>query len=225
MSHRNRRPETLDELIIDSLPTDWKEKVESGRALLEDVPMGIRFKAMNDGVTGYWISGLSPDDFRKIHRQEHMLPGNVKLWRPPEGGKRDMSYWSNHPELLDEITVTHLPEEWRIVVEAGDILPEDVPEEIRDKAMNEGITEYWADRFDLARDQAKEARLYGTTHTPERTISKEEESAEAVGKKMEKGKARLGKTIGKILDRCEEKRDAEEPEKQEEDEGIFGEVE
>ena len=62
-----------------------------------------------------------------------------------------MSYWSNNPELLDEITIKALPEEWREEVEEGNIELYDVPEDIRDKAMLEGEQEYWAGLADAAR--------------------------------------------------------------------------
>jgi len=72
-----------------------------------------------------------------------------------------MSYWSHNPELLDEITVEALPDEWRNKIDAGEIVLLDVPEEIRDKAMLEGEKEYWADQMDNAKMQMKGRRLLG----------------------------------------------------------------
>ena len=66
-----------------------------------------------------------------------------------------MSYWSNNPELLDEITINFLPEEWREEVEAGNIELYDVPEHIRDKAMLEGEREYWAGLADATKERRK----------------------------------------------------------------------
>ena len=61
-----------------------------------------------------------------------------------------MSYWSKNPELLDEITIKALPEEWKDKVESGELDLYDMPEDIRDKAMLEGEREYWADKTDEA---------------------------------------------------------------------------
>ena len=55
-----------------------------------------------------------------------------------------MSYWSKNPELLDEITIGALPEEWKDKVESGEFDLYDVPRDIFDKAMLEGEREYWA---------------------------------------------------------------------------------
>jgi len=69
-----------------------------------------------------------------------------------------MSYWSNNPELYDEITIKALPEEWREKVESDEIELSDVPEEIQYKARIEGEREYWAGRVDEAWMQEKERR-------------------------------------------------------------------
>jgi hypothetical protein len=70
-----------------------------------------------------------------------------------------MSYWSHNPELLDEITVEALPDEWRNKIDAGEIELLDVPEEIRDQAMLKGEKDYWAMRMDDAKMQMKGRRL------------------------------------------------------------------
>ena len=67
-----------------------------------------------------------------------------------------MSYWSHHPEKLDEITINFLPEPWKSRCNAGDIEVYDVPEEIRDKAMDKGVEDYWASRADEAEMRMKE---------------------------------------------------------------------
>lgn len=69
-----------------------------------------------------------------------------------------MSYWSKNPELLDEITIKFLPKEWREAMEEGIIELEDVPEKIRDKAMDEGVIDYWATKVDEATMRHKEER-------------------------------------------------------------------
>lgn len=63
-------------------------------------------------------------------------------------------FWSNHPELYDEITINHLPEEWKEKVENGMDLYE-VPEDIRFKAAMEGEREYWAGLVDRMRMEKK----------------------------------------------------------------------
>ena len=66
-----------------------------------------------------------------------------------------MSYWSKNPELLDEITIKTLPEEWKDKVESGEIDLLDVPEPIRDKAMLEGERDYWGGLADDAKERGK----------------------------------------------------------------------
>jgi len=56
-----------------------------------------------------------------------------------------MSYWSDNPELLEEITIKALPEEWKAKVENEEIDLYDVPNDIFDKAMLEGERNYWAE--------------------------------------------------------------------------------
>ena len=62
-----------------------------------------------------------------------------------------MSFWSNNPELLDEKTIEFLPEDWKNRVESGEIELGDVPEKIRDKAMMEGVSDYWDGLADAPR--------------------------------------------------------------------------
>jgi len=66
-----------------------------------------------------------------------------------------MSYWSNNPELLDEITIQSLPDFWRNFVEYGLLDLYEVPEHIRDKAMLEGEREYWAGLADATKERRK----------------------------------------------------------------------
>lgn len=61
-----------------------------------------------------------------------------------------MSYWSHNPELLDEITINFLPNEYREKVENGEMDLRDVPEKIRDKAMLDGEADYWGSKIDEA---------------------------------------------------------------------------
>ena len=61
-----------------------------------------------------------------------------------------MSYWSHHPEKLDEITAASLPEPWRSRCEDGEIDLDDVPASLRDKAMDDGIADYWGSKIDEA---------------------------------------------------------------------------
>jgi hypothetical protein len=70
-----------------------------------------------------------------------------------------MSYWSHNPELLDEITARALPEPWKTRVEEEEIDLCDVPESIRDKAMDRGVEDYWGDRIDAAYEQHKDDEL------------------------------------------------------------------
>ena len=56
-----------------------------------------------------------------------------------------MSYWSHNPEKLKEVTINALPEPWRTEVKSYDILLDDVPDDIRHKAMMKGTEDYFAD--------------------------------------------------------------------------------
>jgi len=69
-----------------------------------------------------------------------------------------MSYWSHNPELLDEITIKALPEEWKEKVENEEIDLYDIPDKIFDKAMFEGEREYFAGLADNAYDQERDRR-------------------------------------------------------------------
>lgn len=69
-----------------------------------------------------------------------------------------MSYWSHHPEELDEVTTKNLPDEWKELVENDEVDLQDVPEQIRFDAMDKGIEDYWADKTDLIRDEMKARR-------------------------------------------------------------------
>lgn len=59
-----------------------------------------------------------------------------------------MSYWNKHPEVLEEVTISSLPIEWRDQIEAGSIGLNDVPEDIMHKAMMEGTEDYFASMVD-----------------------------------------------------------------------------
>ena len=54
MSYWSHNPELLDEITIKTLPTEWREKVESEEIDLYDVPEDIRDKAMMLAVENYW---------------------------------------------------------------------------------------------------------------------------------------------------------------------------
>ena len=68
-----------------------------------------------------------------------------------------MSYWSDHPEKLDEITIEYLPPPWKDQVLEGRLTLDEVPQKIRDKAMDEGVADYWAGRASDAYELQKEA--------------------------------------------------------------------
>ena len=74
-----------------------------------------------------------------------------------------MSYWSHHPELLDEITTNFLPEPWKTQVEEGEIELCDVPDDIMFKAVQEGEADYWGGQIDHAMDIMKERKLRDAT--------------------------------------------------------------
>lgn len=67
-----------------------------------------------------------------------------------------MSFGSHNPELLDEITIKALPEEWKDKVESGEIDICDVPEKMRDKAMLEGEADFWGSQIDEAMMRARD---------------------------------------------------------------------
>jgi len=56
-----------------------------------------------------------------------------------------MSYWNNHPEDLEQVTINALPEPWISQVRAKEISLSDVPKDISHKAMIEGTEKYFAD--------------------------------------------------------------------------------
>lgn len=66
-----------------------------------------------------------------------------------------MSYWSHNPELLDEIIAKNLPEPYYTQYAEGEIDICDVPEDIRCKAMDGGIADYWGERTDEAKMRYK----------------------------------------------------------------------
>ncbi len=70
-----------------------------------------------------------------------------------------MSYWSHHPELLEEVTTNFIPEPWKSQVENGDVDFYDVPDDIKFKAMKEGTEDWFGMMADYACDRAKEERL------------------------------------------------------------------
>lgn len=72
-----------------------------------------------------------------------------------------MSYWSDNPELLDEITTNFLPEPWKTQVEEGRVELNDIPEKIRNKAMLEGEQDFWVTKIDEARMRRKDEMLRG----------------------------------------------------------------
>lgn len=67
-------------------------------------------------------------------------------------------FWSNNVELLDEITIECLPEEWKEKVESGEIELYDVPPDIVSEAMLEGERDYWATRIDEVKTRRKYER-------------------------------------------------------------------
>ena len=61
-----------------------------------------------------------------------------------------MSLWAHQPEKLDEVTIEHLPLFWKNKVLSEEIELEGVPEDIRFKAMDEGVAEFHSDLIDQA---------------------------------------------------------------------------
>lgn len=61
-----------------------------------------------------------------------------------------MSYWSHHPEELEEVTVENLPEPYKSMVENEEMYYGDVPQDILGKAMDEGVADYWGNLVDEA---------------------------------------------------------------------------
>ena len=68
-----------------------------------------------------------------------------------------MSYWSDHPEKLDEITTEYLPPPWKDQVLEGRLTLDEVPEKIRFKAADEAVADYWAEQAERAWELQKEA--------------------------------------------------------------------
>lgn len=70
-----------------------------------------------------------------------------------------MSFGSHNPELLEEITIKALPKKWRERIESEEIDLDDVPENIRDKAMLEGEQDFWGSKIDEAMMIAKDKKI------------------------------------------------------------------
>lgn len=56
-------PELYDELAINNLPEPWKERVESGKIELQDVPEDIQMKAYSDGEQDHWDNLASQAEY------------------------------------------------------------------------------------------------------------------------------------------------------------------
>jgi len=69
-----------------------------------------------------------------------------------------MRYWSNNPELYDEIATNALPEPWKTQVLNDEIELSDVPDKILYKARLEGERNYWASLSARAHDEEKARR-------------------------------------------------------------------
>ena len=70
-----------------------------------------------------------------------------------------MSYWSDHPELLEEVTIAFLPDPYKSVVESGKLKLEKVPEDVVDEAMLKGTEDYWASLTSYIHDKIKDQKL------------------------------------------------------------------
>lgn len=75
-----------------------------------------------------------------------------------------MSHWSHHPEKLEEITINHLPLEWRDRIDNEEIELAGVPEDVRFKAMDEGVADYHANLIDQAMMIMKGRKEDGKRH-------------------------------------------------------------
>lgn len=124
-----------------------------------------------------------------------------------------MSYWSHHPEELEEITIEHLPHPYKRMVKSGATRLRHVPQDIREKAMDEGVANYWAEKGEQAHEKMEGARI-------DKAIQEEEVSQQPATKR----------DVDQIIDDYCEKRDQfiqthspGELKEEDEDEGIFGE--
>ena len=70
-----------------------------------------------------------------------------------------MRYWSDNPELYDEITTEALPEPWKEKVVNGVIELSDVPDDVLFGAAMEGEKEYWAGLVDDAMMRIKNGAI------------------------------------------------------------------
>ena len=60
MGYWKHNVEKMDEIIMNNLPKEWRDKVESGEIDLLDVPVDIQCDAMRKGEPDYW-AGLIDD--------------------------------------------------------------------------------------------------------------------------------------------------------------------
>ena len=70
--------------------------------------------------------------------------------------------WRDNPELLDELTGRNLPEPWKTRVAEGQIELNDVPDDVRSKAMGEASVDYVSSRADYVYEIMKERRCCET---------------------------------------------------------------
>jgi len=65
MSYWSHNPELYDEITTNALPEEWKDRVESGKIELEDVPENIRYEAAIEGERDYWGSRVDEAMMRR----------------------------------------------------------------------------------------------------------------------------------------------------------------
>ena len=75
-----------------------------------------------------------------------------------------MSFGSHNPELLDEVTTKFLPKKWKGKVKSGKIDLCNLPIKTVDKAMDEGLADYWGTLIDEAMLKAKDKKIGVLNH-------------------------------------------------------------
>lgn len=70
MSFWNENPELYEEITINALPEEWKEKLNSGEIGLQDIPGDIIYKASTEGTEDY-LAGLNDYTYEQLKGRLH----------------------------------------------------------------------------------------------------------------------------------------------------------
>lgn len=70
MSFWNKDPELYEEVTINALPNEWKEKLDRGEIGLQDIPGDVIHKASMEGTEDY-LAGLNEHTYEQVKGRLH----------------------------------------------------------------------------------------------------------------------------------------------------------